>query len=104
MLKKARPIASDRTHALAVHSVDVELDVEVDVQGEVAWKATVRPEQFWDALKEVCAKVGGEWAGMPERVWAFGPQRAGGCVLVDTRPDSKRSCVCFPSLRIYSES
>ncbi|KAI4519104.1 P-loop containing nucleoside triphosphate hydrolase protein [Schizophyllum commune Loenen D] len=70
---------------------ELELDVEVDVQGEVARKATVRPEQFWDALKELCTKVGGEWASMPERLWAFGPQRAGGCVLVDTRPDSKRS-------------
>ncbi|KAL1748353.1 P-loop containing nucleoside triphosphate hydrolase protein [Schizophyllum fasciatum] len=72
-------------------SAELELEAEVDVQGEVARKATVRPEQFWDALKEVCTKAGGEWAGMPDRVWAFGPQRAGGCVLVDTRPDSKRS-------------
>lgn len=70
---------------------EMELDVEFDVQGEVARKPTVRPEQFWDALKELCTKAGGEWASLSDQVWAFGPQRAGGCVLVDARQDRRRS-------------
>ncbi|KAF7768579.1 hypothetical protein Agabi119p4_7822 [Agaricus bisporus var. burnettii] len=46
---------------------------------------SVKPEQFWDALQDKCKEVGGEWEGITDKVWAFGPQRAGGCLLIDAR-------------------
>jgi len=45
----------------------------------------VKLENFWEGLKEVCQEVGGEWKELEETIWAFGPQGAGGCVLVDAR-------------------
>ena len=58
--------------------------------GEMFRKPTVRPDQFWAALEEVCLKVGGDWdKGAVDRIWAFGPHKAGGCLLVDARKNSK---------------
>lgn len=31
-------------------------------------------------------RLGGEWADVVDRVWAFGPQRVGSCMLIDSRP------------------
>lgn len=41
--------------------------------------------QFWDTFEARCAEAGGEWAQIAHRVWAFGPRRAGSCVLIDAR-------------------
>ncbi|KAF8073628.1 P-loop containing nucleoside triphosphate hydrolase protein [Lyophyllum atratum] len=57
----------------------------VDIYGDIVRKPSVSPEQFWDALQKICQEVGGEWSDITERVWAFGPQKAGGCLLIDAR-------------------
>ncbi|KAI0801740.1 P-loop containing nucleoside triphosphate hydrolase protein [Irpex lacteus] len=67
---------------------DIEED-EVDLQGEVIKKPTIKAEEFWKVFAEVCAKAGGEWTDLTEKLWAFGPQRAGTCVLVDSRPEGQ---------------
>ncbi|EPQ54738.1 P-loop containing nucleoside triphosphate hydrolase protein [Gloeophyllum trabeum ATCC 11539] len=64
---------------------EAEEEEEVGLQDEVYRKPTVKPENFWTSLKEECVKVGGEWADVADRIWAFGPQGAGACILVDTR-------------------
>lgn len=48
--------------------------------------------EFWAEFEEVCGGVGGEWVGASERVWAFGPRRVGGCLLLD--PAGKGSLRC----------
>jgi len=58
--------------------------------GETFRKPTVRPDQFWSTLEEVCNKAGGDWdERVVDRIWAFGPHKAGGCLLVDARKDVK---------------
>ena len=64
------------------HSVDEE---EVDNYGELIRKPTVSPEQFWDVFAQKCREVGGEWADVADKTWGFGPQKAGGCLLIDAR-------------------
>lgn len=56
-----------------------------DKYGDIMRKPSAKPEQFWDALQDKCKEVGGEWEGIVDKVWAFGPQRAGGCLLIDAR-------------------
>ncbi|KAJ7043924.1 P-loop containing nucleoside triphosphate hydrolase protein [Mycena alexandri] len=56
-----------------------------NIDGNIVRKPSVKPEEFWDALRGKCQEAGGEWADIAERIWAFGPQNAGGCVLVDSR-------------------
>jgi ribosome assembly protein 1 len=73
---------------------DQDLEAELDLQGDVARRAgssSVRPEQFWDKFGEICKVVGGEWAGLEEKVWAFGPRGEGGCLLVDAREGAGQS-------------
>ncbi|KAG6841264.1 hypothetical protein C0991_000404 [Blastosporella zonata] len=57
----------------------------VDIYGDVVRKPSVAPEQFWEALQKACEEVGGEWSDVTDRIWAFGPQKAGGCLLIDAR-------------------
>lgn len=57
----------------------------VDIYGDVIRKPNVRPENFWVALQERSKEVGGEWEGLADKIWAFGPQKAGGCLLIDAR-------------------
>ena len=58
--------------------------------GETFRRPTVRPDQFWAALEGVCKKAGGDWdKGIVDRIWAFGPLRAGGCLLIDARKNVK---------------
>ncbi|KNZ81299.1 Ribosome assembly protein 1 [Termitomyces sp. J132] len=64
---------------------DKEEEQESENYGEVVRKPSVGPEQFWEALQKVCEETGGEWADVTERIWAFGPQKAGGCLLIDNR-------------------
>jgi ribosome assembly protein 1 len=70
--------------------VDADRERSYDDSGETFRKPTVRPDQFWTALEEICKKAGGDWdKGVVDRIWAFGPHRAGGCLLVDARKNVK---------------
>jgi ribosome assembly protein 1 len=71
----------------------IEEAINVEVHGEIVRKPTVSPEQFWDALQKICDDVGGEWGGIVERIWAQGPQTAGGCLLIDARKSATTSFV-----------
>ena len=62
-----------------------EVNDVVDNYGEIIQKATTTPELFWDALGQKCKEVGGEWVDIVDKVWSFGPQRAGSCLLIDNR-------------------
>ena len=62
---------------------------ELELQGDVVRTSTVEPDQFWTDLQDICQSVGGEWADITGKIMAFGPQRAGGCMLID----STNSCV-----------
>ena len=64
-------------------------DLEVDLQGDIVRRPSVRPEEFWTELAKKCQEVGGEWVDVVDRIWAFGPQGAGGCFLVDSRKGIK---------------
>lgn len=74
-----------------------ELD-SADVLGDVVRKPTATPEQFWDALRDICQKAGGDWADVSDKIWAFGPQQIGGCLLIDARKSggSQSSVVLVP--------
>jgi len=54
-------------------------------RGDIIRKPDVKPDQFWPELEKVCKEVGGEWEKIAEKIWAFGPQKVGGCVLIDAR-------------------
>ena len=93
-----RRLQRERKNALGGMGGDEDLDKEEDDDhershddsGETFRKPTVRPDQFWTALEEVCKKAGGDWdRGIVDRIWAFGPHRAGGCLLVDARKNVK---------------
>ncbi|PPR00443.1 hypothetical protein CVT24_004504 [Panaeolus cyanescens] len=60
-------------------------DENADVYGDVVRKPSVTPEGFWDALESKCQAAGGEWETIANKIWAFGPHKAGGCLLVDSR-------------------
>src|SRR5882762_10053343 len=64
-----------------------------NLRGDVTRKPSVRPDEFWAALANICEAVGGEWKDVAERAWSFGPQPAGGCLLIDARKNSFHSCV-----------
>ncbi|KDR82604.1 hypothetical protein GALMADRAFT_238006 [Galerina marginata CBS 339.88] len=66
------------------HLIDEE-EQETDNYGDVIRKPTVGPEQFWDVFAQKCKEVGGEWEGIADKTWALGPQKAGGCLLIDAR-------------------
>ncbi|OSD07147.1 translation elongation factor 2 [Trametes coccinea BRFM310] len=70
---------------------DGEDDENYDVQGDYIKKPTVKAEQFWPALEEKCREAGGEWADVADKIWAFGPQQMGTCLLIDTRPGKPNS-------------
>src|SRR6266567_3866871 len=61
------------------------IDEEVDNYGDVIRRPTTSPEQFWEVFAQRCKEVGGEWADVADKTWAFGPQKAGGCLLIDAR-------------------
>lgn len=70
-----------------------------EVQGDLVHVPSVKPEEFWITLKEKCIEAGGEWVDIVDRIWAFGPQGAGGCLLIDARTDPvPTSCVTFTVL------
>ena len=58
--------------------------------GDILRVPTVHPGQFWNALQAKCDEAGPEWARIVDNIWAFGPQGAGECLLIDTRKDQER--------------
>ena len=56
-----------------------------EMQGDMARIPGVTPENFWTTLDKICQQEGGEWADIAEGTWAFGPQKVGGCLLIDAR-------------------
>ena len=91
--RKAR--ISQPSHDKAI----IEEAINADVHMDIVRRPTVSPEQFWGALQKICDEVGGEWEGIVERIWAFGPQRAGGCLLIDARKSITTSSVIFLCFR-----
>lgn len=63
---------------------------EVD-NGDIGRRPKVKPEQFWAALQDKCRETGGEWEDIADRIWAFGPHNAGGCILIDSRKTAPHS-------------
>ena len=69
---------------------DAEHDRSYDDSGETFRKPSVSTDQFWTALEDVCKQTGGDWdKGIVDRIWAFGPYKAGGCLLIDARKNIK---------------
>ena len=87
--RKSREEGASEKEVAADEEGDDDQADEVDLQGEVIRRPTVRPDEFWTVLQQRCAEAGGEWAGVVERLWAFGPQQAGTCILVDARGDGQ---------------
>ncbi|KAJ2934588.1 hypothetical protein H1R20_g2507, partial [Candolleomyces eurysporus] len=65
--------------------VEAQEEESVDTYSDVVRKPTVTVDQFWTVLEEKCKEAGGEWEGIVDNIWAFGPNKAGGCLLVDAR-------------------
>lgn len=40
---------------------------------------------FWAAFEKICQDKGGIWGNLVNRILAFGPNKAGTCLLVDQR-------------------
>jgi ribosome assembly protein 1 len=96
VLKKLQNDRKAKDSQLSQNKAIVGETMNDDVHGDIMRKPTVTPEQFWSALQKVCDEVGGEWEGIVERIWAFGPQGAGGCLLIDGRKSAPTSFVlCF---------
>jgi ribosome assembly protein 1 len=70
--------------------------------GETFRKPSVHPDQFWTALEGVCEQTGGEWdKSFVDKIWAFGPHNAGGCLLIDARKHIKTpNSYALPSFRL----
>ncbi|KAI8986089.1 translation elongation factor 2 [Trametes punicea] len=66
-------------------------DENYDVQGDYIKKPTVTAEKFWSVLEEKCRQAGAEWTDVADKIWAFGPQRMGSCLLIDSRPGKPNS-------------
>jgi ribosome assembly protein 1 len=60
---------------------------ELYLQGDVIRQPNIKAEEFWTVFQTMCMEIGGEWIDLTEKLWAFGPQRAGTCILVDSRTE-----------------
>jgi ribosome assembly protein 1 len=65
--------------------IEEEEERDIDLHGDVIRKSTISPGQFWDVFAEKCKDIGGEWKDVAAKTWAFGPQKSGGCLLIDAR-------------------
>lgn len=74
-------------------SEDDDID-EVDLQGEIIRRPTVRPDEFWRVFEQKCTEAGGDWVGLADKVWEFGPQGAGTCLLLDARTEGQPPNSC----------
>lgn len=72
---------------------NIEDQENYNIHGDIMRKPSVQPDQYWSALQAKCDTIGGEWRDIVERIWSFGPQRAGGCLLIDARKNPSQSSV-----------
>jgi ribosome assembly protein 1 len=79
-----------------------EEEQDVNLHGDVIRKSTISPDQFWDVFAEKCKNVGGEWEDVAAKTWAFGPQKAGGCLLIDARNRKTIASFAFFFFQSYS--
>jgi ribosome assembly protein 1 len=93
IIKKLQSDQRARQQGKSVDEEDTEEADAAENYGDVVRKPTVTLDRFWDVLKEKCAEAGGEWAGggFVEKIWAFGPHKAGGCLLIDSRQSGSSS-------------
>ncbi|PVF98460.1 P-loop containing nucleoside triphosphate hydrolase protein [Serendipita vermifera] len=70
-------------------TADTEEEIAIS-QGELLQKPTVRVDSFWPAFIDVMKKAGGDWARHASQVWAFGPNRTGPNLLLDSRPEGSK--------------
>jgi ribosome assembly protein 1 len=56
-----------------------------------ATEEILNPEQFWSKLDKLFSEAGREWAGVSDRIWAFGPRRTGANLMLDDLPGSHRA-------------
>lgn len=87
--KSSQEIANGDNEATGDEHIEEDIE-EMDLYGELIKGPTVKPNQFWTKLTECCRKVGGEWTGIVDNIWAFGPQRMGSCLLIDARNQGNR--------------
>jgi len=63
---------------------------------------TAKLGEFWEAFDAKCQEAGSEWKGIVDRVWAFGPHKTGGCILIDSREtEHPQSCAFSVSHILY---
>ncbi|KAI0319365.1 P-loop containing nucleoside triphosphate hydrolase protein [Amylostereum chailletii] len=80
-------LQSERAAADGAQGDDVDEAELAAATGDIIRVPTVRTDNFWDALVDCCKAVGSEWASVVDAIWAFGPQGAGECLLIDARKD-----------------
>ena len=80
-----RQMERERNSNMKDQVAEDDAEEEVDLQGELIKRPTVKLEAFWGSLAKVCEKAGGEWTSIQDRLIAFGPQRAGTCLLLESR-------------------
>lgn len=84
-MKRLQLERSTSSNHLEPSSMDAERDLDsIDTDGDVS-RSAVRPQDFWMALEEKCKVQGGIWADVADKILAFGPNKAGTCMLVDQR-------------------
>lgn len=84
-------LLADRTRSDSEPSDEVEDEAEkAATTGDILRIPTVHPGQFWSALQAKCDEAGPEWGGIVNNIWALGPQKAGECLLIDSRKDQER--------------
>lgn len=80
-----RQMERERNSNMKDQVAEDDVEEEVDLQGELIKRPTVKLDAFWGALTKACETAGGEWANIQDRLIAFGPQRAGTCLLLESR-------------------
>ena len=87
-------LQSEHTVADRPQAEDVSEVEQAAATGDIIYVPTVRTDNFWEALTELCKELGPEWINVVDSIWAFGPQGAGECILIDARKDgAANSCV-----------
>lgn len=88
VVQKEREFANVETTA----AEDSTHDTAAEGQGDrAASLVTLSPADFWIQLEALFTKVGKEWSGVMNKIWAFGPRRIGPNILVDGMSIPERS-------------
>jgi ribosome assembly protein 1 len=62
---------------------DAEIDASMEAATHAGGKKATRPEDFWKQLVQLLDAEGGEWKGVADHIWAFGPKQVGPNILID---------------------